>query len=163
MNKKILKIVLNVILIIILVFLVLLLLLPIVGINNKVVVSGSMEPNIHVGSLIYIKQVNFNNLNVGDVITYSLGDTTITHRIISIDYDSLTCITKGDANESIDLSAVSSSQIVGKVFLTIPILGYIVYFIKQNLVLIIGLIITIVLIIVLIKLIKNYKKENLRR
>lgn len=119
-----------------------------------------MEPNIHVGSLIYIKTVNFDNLKVGDVITYSLGDSTITHRIISIDYDSLTCITKGDANESIDLSAVSSSQIVGKVFIIIPLLGYVVYFIKQNLVLIIGITITIALIIVLIKLIKNYKKED---
>lgn len=160
MNKKILKIILNVILVIILVFLICLLLLPIFGINNKVVVSGSMEPNIHVGSLIYIRNVNFDNLKVGDVITYSLGDSTITHRIISIDYDSLTCITKGDANESIDLSAVTSSQIVGKVFIIIPLLGYVVYFIKQNLVLIIGIAITIVLIIVLIKLIKNYKKED---
>ncbi len=160
MNKKILKIILNVILVIILVFLICLLLLPIFGINNKVVVSGSMEPNIHVGSLIYIKTVSFDNLKVGDVITYSLGDSTITHRIISIDYDSLTCVTKGDANESIDLSAVSSSQIVGKVFIIIPLLGYVVYFIKQNLVLIIGIVITIALIIVLIKLIKNYKKED---
>ncbi len=160
MNKKILKIILNIILVIILVFLICLLLLPIFGINNKVVVSGSMEPNIHVGSLIYIKTVNFDNLKVGDVITYSLGDSTITHRIISIDYDSLTCITKGDANESIDLSAVTSSQIVGKVFIIIPLLGYVVYFIKQNLILIIGIVITIALIIVLIKLIKNYKKED---
>ena len=56
-----------------------------VGLKPFVVLSGSMEPEYHVGSLIYVKSVDYKTLQVGDDITYMLDkDTVVTHRIIEV-------------------------------------------------------------------------------
>ena len=93
------------------------------------VLSGSMEPNYHVGSVIYVKTINHKELKKGDVITFKLeGDTNATHRIIEIvkeNDNSIKFRTKGDANESADSKLVEPQDIRGKVIFTIPILGYI--------------------------------------
>ncbi len=75
------------------------------------VVSGSMEPTIHVGDLIVIhtKDVSYSE---GDIVTfYDTNEAFVTHRIMSID-DGL-MITKGDNNNSED-QPIPISQIVGK-------------------------------------------------
>lgn len=68
------------------------------------VTSGSMEPEIHTGDVIYTRTVNFRDLQEGDVITFSLnqGKTTVTHRIQKIDKKNGLLQTKGDANEESD-------------------------------------------------------------
>ena len=56
-----------------------------IGLDVYVVLSGSMEPTYHVGSLIYIKDVNYKELKAGDPITYMLNENTVvTHRIIEV-------------------------------------------------------------------------------
>ena len=56
-----------------------------IGLHPFVVLSGSMEPEYHVGSLIYVKSVDYKTLQVGDDITYMLDeDTVVTHRIIEV-------------------------------------------------------------------------------
>lgn len=56
-----------------------------VGLNTYVVLSGSMEPTYHTGSLLYVKSVDPQDLRVGDPITFMLNeDTVATHRIIEI-------------------------------------------------------------------------------
>lgn len=158
MLQKILKNIGFVLSILLLVLIIVHICLPLFGISYKIVVSGSMEPNIKVGSLVYIKNVNFSSLEVGDVITYSIDNTYITHRIVSIDALTNSVITKGDANISNDLASVSSSQIVGKVTFVIPVIGYIIYYCQQNIFLIFGIILFIILLTIFIKMIKNYKK-----
>ena len=56
-----------------------------IGLNPYVVLSGSMEPTYHVGSLIYVKDVDYKELKDGDPITFMLSEDAIaTHRIIEV-------------------------------------------------------------------------------
>lgn len=98
----------------------------ILGYETMSVVSGSMEPGIPVGSLIYTNtKADTDTLQKGDIITYKIGeDTRVTHRIDSIDEQTGYFITKGDANDSVDAEPVSQAQVAGKVALSIPVLGY---------------------------------------
>jgi len=104
--------------------------------NPYVVQSGSMEPAIPVGSVIFsIPETNYLQ---GDVITFSPDGNTkklVTHRIAYKTYpngvrEEPMYLTAGDANEEFDRWEIPSSQIVGKVVLTIPHLGYAVEFAK---------------------------------
>ena len=94
------------------------------------IVSGSMEPEYPVGSLIYTKKVNPADLKKGDVITFTIAeDVVATHRIVDIrpdetQSDVLLFTTKGDANEQNDAGYVDSRNIVGSPILTVPFLGY---------------------------------------
>lgn len=98
----------------------------ILGYKSFAVISGSMEPNIHVGSIVYAKEADFNDLKVDDIISYQLSsDTMVTHRIVSIDNEKQTVVTKGDANDAEDSAPVSKENIIGKVAFSIPLLGYI--------------------------------------
>lgn len=98
----------------------------ILGYKSFAVISGSMEPNIHVGSIVYAKEADFNDLKVDDIISYQLSsDTMVTHRIMSIDNEKQTVVTKGDANDVEDSAPVSKENIIGKVAFSIPLLGYI--------------------------------------
>lgn len=75
------------------------------------VVSGSMEPTIHVGDFVIIN-TKAKEYKVGDIVTfYDNEGSFVTHKIISIDNDSM--ITKGDNNTSVD-GVVPTKDIVGK-------------------------------------------------
>lgn len=55
------------------------------GVEVYAVLSGSMEPEYPTGSLIYVKDVPLEELEVNDVITFRMGgNTTATHRIVEI-------------------------------------------------------------------------------
>ena len=101
-----------------------------VGLTPYVVLSGSMEPNYHTGSLIYDKKVDPFTLKEGDVITFMVSeDTLATHRIVGVvpDEDEPGTIrfrTKGDANDSEDGTLVHYKNVVGTPVFTIPYLGY---------------------------------------
>lgn len=87
------------------------------------VYTGSMVPSIGVGSVVAIKPVNPDNLEVGDVICYRFSETTsVTHRIIEVNDEGF--ITKGDANEDPDQLAVKKEDVIGKVVFTLPLIGY---------------------------------------
>ena len=102
----------------------------IVGLTPYVVLSGSMEPTYHNGSLIYDKKVDPFTLKEGDVITFMVSeDTLATHRIVGVvpDEDEPGTIrfrTKGDANDSEDGTLVHYKNVVGTPVFTIPYLGY---------------------------------------
>lgn len=92
------------------------------GWSMAFVKTGSMEPNVPVGSLIFIHEQDTYHTN--DVITYihESGQFTATHRIISIE-DGIV-ITQGDANNSPD-KPFAEDRIIGKVVLTIPYVGFV--------------------------------------
>jgi signal peptidase len=103
------------------------------------VLSGSMEPSIHTGSVIFIKAVEpTDGLVAGDVITFKSSDDPniiITHRITEVQKqgDNVRYVTKGDANDSKDPSPVPIANVVGKFAdVTIPFLGYVLTFIKSK-------------------------------
>ena len=107
------------------------------GMQVFTVLSGSMEPTYHVGSLIYVKSVDYRQLEAGDVITFMLSeDTLATHRIVEVvpddeDPTTLRYRTKGDANEAEDGSLVHYKNVVGTPVFTIPYLGYVASYIQN--------------------------------
>lgn len=109
-----------------------------VGFQVFTVLSGSMEPTYHVGSLVYVKQVDCRELKVGDPITFRLtGDTVATHRIIEVltdenDPTDLRFRTQGDANAVPDGSPVHCSNVIGSPVFTIPALGYVANFLQTT-------------------------------
>lgn len=108
-----------------------------VGFQVFTVLSGSMEPAYHVGSLIYVKNVDYTELRSGDVITFMLDEDTIaTHRIVEVvpdetDSSVLRFRTKGDANEAEDGSLVHYKNVIGTPVFSIPKLGYLANYIQN--------------------------------
>ncbi|HRN96069.1 MAG TPA: signal peptidase I [Candidatus Levybacteria bacterium] len=103
----------------------------IAGIRSMVVLSGSMEPAVQTGSVVYVQPSN--SYNVGDIVTFNTqSGMTVTHRIVSEELgdNGMTYTTKGDANNTADSESVSQSQIMGKSLFSIPYLGYVVNFLK---------------------------------
>ena len=104
--------------------------------NYKVftVMSGSMSPKIPAGSLIFVKPLG--DYEIGDVITRRTKDPkiTITHRIVSKEEleGKIAFETKGDANNTPDGEKFTKDGIVGKVFLSVPFLGYPVSYAKTT-------------------------------
>lgn len=98
----------------------------VVGFTPLAVLSGSMEPNFPVGSVVYVRAVDVESITEGDVITFELGGGTLaTHRVVSIDPEHREFVTKGDANAAEDSSPVSFDSVKGKVYFCIPLVGYI--------------------------------------
>ncbi len=90
------------------------------------VISGSMEPEIRVGSLIYVQSTEPEGIEEKDIIAFfsSVEDgSIITHRVVKNGVVSGTFTTKGDANSSEDPTPVPYDNFIGKVVLTIPYLG----------------------------------------
>lgn len=105
----------------------LLLALPIPFGNRPVVVlSGSMKPAYPVGSIIYYKHAEFDNINVGDPITFDIGSSNFaTHRVIEKNEEDQTFTTKGDNNPTADQNPVEYGRIVGKATdFAIPYAGF---------------------------------------
>lgn len=108
-----------------------------IGFQVFTVLSGSMEPTYHVGSLIYVKKADYTELQSGDVITFMLDEDTIaTHRIVEVvpdetDSSVLRFRTKGDANEAVDGSLVHYKNVVGTPVFSIPKLGYLANYIQN--------------------------------
>lgn len=108
-----------------------------VGFQVFSVLSGSMEPTYHVGSLIYVKDVDYQELQPGDVITFMMDeDTVATHRIVEVvpdenEPETLRYRTKGDANEAEDGKLVHYKNVIGSPVFTIPKLGYFADYIQK--------------------------------
>lgn len=107
------------------------------GLQVFTVLSGSMEPTYHTGSLIYVKKVDAAKLSEGTVITFMLDeDTVATHRIVGVvpDEDEPGVVryrTKGDANEAEDGSLVHYKNVIGTPVFSIPRLGYLANYIQH--------------------------------
>lgn len=90
------------------------------------VISGSMEPAIHIESVVYVKDVAPADIQKKDVIAFHsvLGEEAIiTHRVVSNNRVAGEIVTKGDANAKEDMEPVPYENVLGKVALTVPVLG----------------------------------------
>lgn len=96
------------------------------GLSVYAVISGSMEPTIPTGSLVFVEKVEPEELLTNDIVAYNsqiAGGGVITHRVIEIKKEERSFITKGDANSSSDVTPVKYEQLVGRVKSYIPGLG----------------------------------------
>ena len=94
------------------------------------IASNSMEPKMKVGDLVVTKKIEMNDLKKQDIIAYRRDDIVVTHRIIDINEKGNGLITKGDNNVYADSGEIIESQVLGKVILNIPFIGYIYSFIR---------------------------------
>jgi len=107
-----------------------------------VVVSGSMEPNLHKGDLLFLRgkdPASIKNGSIegkeGDIIVFDAygipgwhnpPSEPIVHRVISKRYDNgWFFLTKGDANPRHDSAEVPDTKILGVVVGRIPYIGWI--------------------------------------
>lgn len=102
-------------------------LIVILDINPYVIISGSMEPELPVGSVCLVDYQQ-KEPEVGDIISYKAQDTIITHRVIEKTDGGY--ITKGDSNSVADPGIVKPKQIFGTVICSIPQVGYAVMFMR---------------------------------
>jgi signal peptidase len=104
------------------------------GYKPLVVLTGSMEPYIKPVDIILVKNTAINNINVKDIITYSVdGDTYITHRVkekISKE-GGFTLRTQGDANNEEDEVEIYEDMLIGKAEFILPKAGYVIQFAKS--------------------------------
>lgn len=96
------------------------------GYQLYAVVSGSMEPAIPTGSLVYVKYIEPGEIAADDVIAFYGTDadgSIITHRVVSNSEAMGQFITKGDANEENDLNPIPYANYIGRVERTVPKVG----------------------------------------
>ncbi len=100
------------------------------GSTPLTVLTSSMRPTYPEGTLVIVKPTDAQDLRIGDPITYQQESgraVYITHRIVSISRSTdgtTTFITKGDNNPSPDREPVMDVQVVGKVWYSLPWIGY---------------------------------------
>lgn len=109
------------------------LLLPrLFGYTPYAVLSGSMEPELPVGSMVYVHETDPATLQAGDVVTFYRSDgAVVTHQVYEVDTDARTIGTQGTANKDADGSLVHDAQatpfssVIGIAAFCIPYLGYV--------------------------------------
>ena len=100
----------------------------VLGLGTFIVTGGSMEPSIHIGSLVLVQPVSPSEVKVGDVITFEHYGQTTTHRVTTITPGAqglLIFATKGDANIVADPEDKTFAGQVGTVRAALPIAGYV--------------------------------------
>lgn len=114
--------------------LVLLLAPRLLGWQLETVLSGSMTPTLGVGSVAAIEPVDPAAVRPGDVITYRDGDHLTTHRVVDVHAGAeRSFVTKGDANEDNDPTAVEADAVVGRVLFDVPLLGHLTQLLRDPL------------------------------
>lgn len=142
--------------------------LRIFGLQVYNITSASMEPAYSVGTLIYVKTVEPEDVKVGDAITFILENPNnqdsglvATHRVVGIDAENKHFYTKGDANPKNDLAPVHYNNLRGIALFGIPYLGFVSAWVQSP----VGIVISIIVAAALVALIflpsfKNMKAEK---
>lgn len=138
-----------------------------------VIISPSMVPNINVQDAVVTVRVPSSKINMYDVITFlskeiETNGIPITHRVVGkleTESGEQAYRTKGDNNNSEDKAIIRQSEVIGKVFLRIPMLGYVRTFVTSK----IGFLISVVLPITasifleILRIVKNRKRKIKKR
>ena len=121
------------------------------GSKPLVIMSGSMEPILKVGGILYYEEIDLNDFKDGDILVYQTKEHIISHRIVDVIDDSF--ITKGDANNTQD-EPITNDMVVGKVIKIIP---------NANLwkKIIISVVIALIIIFIIVKII--FSKKQLKK
>jgi signal peptidase len=100
------------------------------GFQSFAVLSGSMEPAIGTGDIVVVRKIAPLDARIGDVVTFrspESPDRLVTHRATSVQAsgETVTFVTKGDANTGIERWSIAAGGTIGKVEYRIPKLGYV--------------------------------------
>lgn len=96
------------------------------GYNGYYVISDSMSPAINKGDLVFTKEVDFEDIEVGDVLTFTRegSEKWFSHRVVKIKDSEKSFRTKGDNNNVEDPGYTSYDAVVGRVEKKIPLIGF---------------------------------------
>jgi len=132
------------------------------GIEMYTVLSGSMEPVLFVGDLIYVVPTDPKEIKQGDIITFVLNEDLVvaTHRVAAVDSAKERFTTKGDANEQEDAGTVLFGNVIGVEKFSLPKVGYLFSAINTTAGRIIAITIIIMLAIVSFALSDDKKKPK---
>jgi len=145
---------------------------PHFGWRVDLVCSGSMDPELKVGTLVITRPVEPQEIMVGDIITFSpkgvmLGENMISHRVIGIEEASpLYFKTKGDANDNPDPFMVPARNLLGRICFKTHYVGYVTGFLQTTWGFLLGLVIPGLIIITMYitsiqRILHNNRKERL--
>lgn len=103
------------------------------GFNTMSVLSGSMRPYLEPGDIIVGRSVKLPDVKPGDVVTYKVGSSIVTHRVVEIvgNGSNRMLMTKGDANNTDDGKPIAEDQLISRVVFRVPYGGYIARFIRS--------------------------------
>lgn len=96
------------------------------GAKGFAVQSDSMAPRIVRGDVVFVRRIAFEDLAVGDIISARFPDDSgvFTHRITAIDTDKRQVQTRGDHTLSDDPAPTDESNIIGKLWFSLPYVGF---------------------------------------
>ena len=99
------------------------------GIHRYLVVSGSMEPSLYAGDMVFVNSnVDFEDVQLGDVIIFQYEDMNIIHRVVDeaiIDGEKR-LKTKGDNNKNADGYLATEDNFCGVAEYVIPKIGFLI-------------------------------------
>ena len=99
------------------------------GIQRYLVVSGSMEPNLYAGDIVFVNtNIDFEDVEIGDVIIFKHRGMNIIHRV---EDEALICgekrlKTKGDNNKNADGYLATEDNFCGVAEYVIPKIGFLI-------------------------------------
>ena len=107
-----------------------------------VIISESMVPKINVQDAVITMRVSEKQIKKNDIITFISKDiqtrgTPITHRVVGIVYEEndstkvLGYRTKGDHNNTQDFALIYPDEVLGKMLIRIPLVGYVQTFLTR--------------------------------
>ena len=132
------RVFINVILMVVVIAAILLVLLPAIYSSSiAAVLSGSMLPEMQIGSLAVMRPVNAADITVGDIIAFNPpwdeSHVMVSHRVIEVvEGETRSFRTKGDANEDPDLDLVPETHVLGRIEYCIPNLGYFLSYVSKH-------------------------------
>lgn len=141
------------------------------GYRSYVIASNSMYPVLEYGDVILVKDISFDDIEIGDIITYQgkngeLKNKIITHEVIDINYvnDVKVLVTKGRANTGVD-PYVYPEQIYGKFFYKYTIISFVSKIVRNKFgfVLFIFIPFGILFVLEFINMVKETKRRELEK
>lgn len=103
------------------------------------ILTGSMTPTMPVNTVVVVKKIPISQVELGDVITFKMGDSNVTHRVVEINNSNRNTVlyTQGDAAQNQgSRETVTEDNFVGVVVFHIPYLGVLLNLIKDNIIII---------------------------
>ncbi|ROR90913.1 signal peptidase I [Nocardioides aurantiacus] len=119
------------------------------GWSPRVIMSGSMEPRIHVGDVVVDRPIDPTTLTEGRIMTVTDPDhpeKTRTHRFQQRDEDGK-LVTRGDANEAADSTPVDPDDVLGVAAIRVPHVGLPVTWLAQGQLAPVGIAVTVLLLL----------------
>ena len=134
--------------------------LTISGTHAYAVQSDSMLPTLSRGDVVFVRPVSFDELRDGDVISAKLpaSGTVFTHRILRVDSENRQVYTRGDHNMSDDPMPTAEDKIIGRLWFSVPYVGFLSLYLTNRMVLYVAL--GIALVLILLRVVLSMRKKT---